>query len=185
MILVPCHPCRRHMLSLCFLGCVNANWDHSASSETLSSWFDAEVELRYVAGFNRHKDPEVAYQSGGTGIVALNEISQYSKKLSNNFRVLGRFSWYSLDRLPSQRTRVISVCTVEKSKPAGALLIYQQHMRYMQTYDMDTIPYIFFCGDLLLRLETCLAQGDRIILTMDANVYVLKRKFTRDLCNLI
>ena len=59
------------------------------SSETLDSWFGDEVDVRSVVCFNRHKDLEVAYQPRGTGLVEVNEISEYCKKSGNDFRGLG------------------------------------------------------------------------------------------------
>ena len=82
-----------------------------------------------VVGFNRHEDPEVAYQPGGTGLVAVNEIIEYCKKAGNDFRGLWRWSWYILEGSPSHRTQVISVYNVGKAKPKGPKTVFQQHLR--------------------------------------------------------
>jgi hypothetical protein len=105
-----------------------------------------------VAGFNRHENPEVAHQPEGTGIIEVNEISQYCKKPGNDFRGLGRWSWYSLKGPPSHRIQIISVYNVGKSRPVGPTLVYQQHLRYTQTHGMDVTPYDIFCDDLLMQL---------------------------------
>ena len=122
--------------------CVNQA--HFLSSETLDSWFDAEVNLCSVVGFDRHKDTEVAYQSGGTGLVTINEISEYYNLSSNDFRGLKRWSWYTLEGSPSHRTRVILVYTVGKSKHNGLKTVYQQHLCYIQQFGIDTNPYNIF-----------------------------------------
>ena len=79
------------------------------------------------------------------------------------------------------RTRVLSVYQVGRAKPQGPRRYYQQHLRYIQNEGLDTAPYEMFCTDLLHQLLVWQAQGDRIIIMMDANEHVLDGSFTRKL----
>ena len=56
------------------------NWRIFPRSESLASFYNAEVDLRSVACHNRHKNPPTQHQQGGTALLAVNEISEYCKK---------------------------------------------------------------------------------------------------------
>ena len=157
------------------------NWAKFKPSETLASFFDAEVELRSVTGHNKHENPPTKHQMGGTGIIAVNEINEYCKKSGTDFRGLGRWSWFVLEGSPEHRTRVLSVYHVGKAKPQGPKRYYQQHLRYIQNKGLQTNPYDMFCDDLLRQLKVWKKEGDRILLMMDANEHVLDGPFTRQL----
>ena len=157
------------------------NWAKFKPSETLASFFDAEVELRSVTGHNKHENPPTKHQMGGTGIIAVNEINEYCKKSGTDFRGLGRWSWFVLEGSPEHRTRVLSVYHVRKAKPQGPKRYYQQHLRYIQNKGLHTNPYDMFCDDLLRQLRVWKKEGDRILLMMDANEHVLDGPFTRQL----
>ena len=157
------------------------NWAKFKPSETLASFFDAEVELRSVTGHNKHENPPTKHQMGGTGIIAVNEINEYCKKSGTDFRGLGRWSWFVLEGSPEHRTRVLSVYHVGKAKPQGPKRYYQQHLRYIQNKGLHTNPYDMFCDDLLRQLRVWKKEGDMILLMMDANEHVLDGPFTRQL----
>ena len=47
------------------------NWGQLKSLATYASFFDVEIELRSVAGHNRHENPPTDYQQGSTGIMGV------------------------------------------------------------------------------------------------------------------
>ena len=171
------------------------NWKQLPPSETLASFFDAEVELRSVTGHNKHENPPTTYQPGGTGLLAVNELIQYCKTSGTDHRNLGRWTWYTLEGSPEHKTIVLSVYHIGKSKPKlskpsngrarpkGWQRCYQQHLRYIQNAGLDTTPYELFCSDLLTQLRTWREQGYNVVMVMDANEHVLTGQFTRQLAN--
>ena len=99
-----------------------------------------------------------------------------------DWRGLGRWSWYLLEGTHRHRTHIIPCYNVERSKPEGLQTVYQQHLRYMEHKDIwDIEPRDLFRLDLLAQLKTWVSQGDRIILTMDANDHVLRGRLGRNL----
>ena len=51
------------------------NWGQLKSLETYTSFFNAEIETRSVAGHNRHENPPTEHQQGDTGIMLIYKIN--------------------------------------------------------------------------------------------------------------
>ena len=160
---------------------VGINWNRLLPSETLSSFFsDMEVELRSVTAHNSNEGKHIPCvgQYGGTGLLSIGGILQYTKRHGKDFRGLGRWCWYTLEGSPEYRTRVLTAYHVGQRARAGEETVYQQHLRYMEEHDIGGEPYDMFCADLLHQLQVWRHQGDKIILQMDANEHVLEGPFT-------
>ncbi len=149
-------------------------------SQTFDSFFQAEMEMRSSIGHNSFENPETQHQQGGTGIMAMGEILEYYKTPKDDFRKLGRWTSAIIQGSPQHRTQVVSAYCVGKTKPEGYGRIYRQHLRYIQHKGWEdiTTPYQLFCDNLIWQLKVWVGQGDRIILSMDANEHVLQG----DLC---
>ena len=65
------------------------NWSQPNSSETFSSFFNAEVELHSVMSHNKNEDPPTLHQQGITVILGVKEIPKYWRNPSSNWRGLG------------------------------------------------------------------------------------------------
>jgi len=154
------------------------NWGQLKSSETYASFFDAEIELRSVAGHNKHENPPTDHQQGGTGIMGVGEMLEYWRTPSTDWRGLGRWTSVCLEGSPIHRSRIVSAYCPGKSRAKGWGRIYQQHLRYIQQHGLDTNPYALFCDDLVNQLKRWTSQGDRIILLMDANEHILTGNLT-------
>ena len=155
---------------------------HFKSSETFDTFFEAEVKLSSVTGFNKTEQVDTAHIQGATGLLAVNEILQYCRNSGTDFRNLGRWSWYLLYSTPEFWTRVISAYSVGQRVTEGEGRVYQQHLREImrnESIPLETTPYELFCNDLIQQLQTWVAQGDRIILMMDANEHVLNGTLCR------
>ena len=79
---------------------------------------------------------------------------------------------------------MISVYCVGRRVTEGEGRVYQQHLREIMrngNIPLDTTPYDLFCNDLISQLQTWVAQGDRIIMMMDANEHVLNGPLCRRL----
>ena len=146
-------------------------------SETFCSFFDSEIELRSVTGHNSFENPISQHQQGGTGVLATNEILPYFRSGGTDFRNLGRWTSIVLEGGSHFRTRIVNAYCLGKSRSKRTGRLYQQHLRYLQHHGMDelTNPYDLFCDDLIRQLQTWRRQGDRLILTMDANEHVLRQ----------
>ena len=65
------------------------NMSHFPALQTFYTFFEAELQLRSVTGHNVHENPDSPHQQGGTGLLALNEILEYLKEGSTDWRGLG------------------------------------------------------------------------------------------------
>ena len=137
--------------------------------------------MRSVTGQNQNENAPTKYQPGGTALLAVNEISEYCKKLGTDFRKLGRWSWFTLQGSTVHRTRIESAYHVGKAKPPGLQSYYHQQRRHIQLHDLRTTPYDFFCSDLIRQLKIWMSQGYRILLMMGANEHVTRGVFGKDL----
>ena len=157
------------------------NWGQLKSSETYASFFDAEIELRSVTGHNKNENPPTEHQQGGTGIMGVGEMLEYWRNPGSDWRGLGRWTSVCLEGSPVHRTRVVSAYCLGRSRAKGWGRVYQQHLRYIQEHGLDTTPYALFCDDLIIQLQRWTAQGDRLILLMDANEHVITGSLTSQL----
>ncbi len=155
------------------------NFANLPRSETLANFFDTEVELRSVSAFNVTENPPTDHQQGGASILVTNTLLPYAKKSGTDFRGLGRYCWYLLQGSKKHRTRHVHVYNVlgQWSDLEGSVI--QQQIRYLQLHNIKKTPRELLRDDLLAQLHSWVKQGDRIILTMDANEHVLEGK---DLC---
>ena len=105
---------------------VGTNWAQTPSSETLTSYFESEVFMRSVTGYNQNENASTKYQPGEAALLEVNEISEYCKKSGTDFRKLGRWSWFTLQGSPVHRTRIVSANHVGKAKLPGLQIYYHQ-----------------------------------------------------------
>ncbi len=128
------------------------NMAYFKSSETFDTFFEAEVKLESVTGFNKTEPVNTAHIQGGTGLLAVNEILQYCKTSGTDFRNLGQWIWYLLYSTPEFRTHVVSIYSVGQKVTEGEGRVYQQHLREIMRNEsilLDTTPYELFCDDLI------------------------------------
>ncbi len=85
---------RKYNINLCLFMELNFNRTKVNSSANLASWFhEEEREMRCFMAHNTQEYDELfgRHQPGGTGMVCRHEFSQYARKLSADFKVLGRW----------------------------------------------------------------------------------------------
>ena len=75
---------------------IGTNFGRFESSETLASLVKTEVELWLVTAWNKNENSPKRYQTGGTGLVAINALIEYYKNLRTNFQYLGQWCSYIL-----------------------------------------------------------------------------------------
>ena len=129
-------------------------------SETMASYFDTEVDLRLVSSSNTAERSESNHLPEGTATVATNTLCGYIKCTGKDYRNLGRWSWMQLQGEVGHRTRIVQAYAVgnNKSKKLGST--YQQSLRHIQTYGLNTTPKDLMIKDLLRQLQIWKRQGD-------------------------
>ena len=65
------------------------NMGYFKSSETFDTFFEAEVKLGSVTGYNKTEQVDTAHIQGGTGLLAINEILPYCKNLAQTSETWG------------------------------------------------------------------------------------------------
>ena len=56
----------------------------------------------------------------------------------------------------------------------GLKTVYQQHLRYIQSCDLETDPVSLFDVDLSKQIKEWRGAGERIVLAMDVNAHPMK-----------
>lgn len=175
---------KKYDIHLIGLGEVGVNWSECQHGKCLLSLLsDIEKEARSSTAHNSHPSEQNGiHQQGGVGIIVRSELMAYYKKGSKDFRNLGRWDSIVLSGSQRHRTRVVQSYAVLPAISQELGSLYQQHLRYMQEYGIEGYtPRELFEIDLLNQLRVWRAQGDRIILMMDANDHVLTGKLCRQL----
>jgi hypothetical protein len=90
-----------------------------------------------------------------------------------NFRGLGRWSAWIIQADPSHRIRMVVAYQVGQARQRGLRTIYQQHMCYIQAHDLNCTPKELFQADILSAISCWIEHGDRILIFIDMNKYIL------------
>ena len=154
--------------------------------ETLPSLLQLKCISKSTLASNR-RDPVMGKaKQGGCAVVALGEICQYVKitKGGNDHRDLGRWASIILQAHQGQRTRIVSAYNVGTPKPKWLGTVYQQHLRCIQTDNLEASPRELMRRDFIAQLQEWLRQGDRIFIYMDANENVISGKLCSQLADL-
>ncbi len=70
---------------------------------------------------------------------------------------------------------------VGASKPKGIMMIYQQHLRHIQTNRLRTNPKQLFQNDLIQALKRWIGHGECILLLMDMNEHIISGSLAQEL----
>jgi hypothetical protein len=179
-----CSAIRKYDPHIVGLNEIGRNWDQYCSSERLSAFIgDLQRESRSMVTYNEHEKGinRRKYQPGGTGMLVLDELIPYTKRGSSDPRKLGRFLSYVMEGRNGHRTRVVTVYAVGRNKSERLASYYQQQLRYIQIHNLRTTPRKLLKDDLLQQLRVWRANGERIILMMDANENVTTGQLCRQL----
>jgi hypothetical protein len=126
------------------------------SSANLASWLqEEEHELRLVTAHNTTEFNELfgKHQPGGTGMVCRHEFAQYARKPSVDPRGLGRWCSWPFYCNPIHMTRIVVAYRPCARKTNGLKLVYQQHMQYIQSRELQTDPVSLFDSDLSKQIK--------------------------------
>ena len=156
---------------------VCVNWSQLPASKTLAQMLRRTVEnIRSVASHNKREGKEIGtgkVQRGGTATVLREELTAYVKDSGTDPSNLGRWSWYLLEGEEGVRTRVVTAYAPCGSAASKKETYYKQQVRYITEKALHTNPKAMFREDLLDQLRKWRADGDRVVLMMDANEDVI------------
>ena len=176
---------RKYDVQFVGIGEVGVNWDCAKHTKRLLSLLpDLELGACSKTAHNALTEERLgAFQQGGVGQIYRGEIKNFviKNKSSKDFRHLGRWISTVISGRKGHNTRIIHAYAVRPNRSKEIGSVYQQHLRYMQRNGFTGSPRDLFVSDLLNQLQVWRAQGDRLILMMDANEHVLTGKFCRRL----
>lgn len=159
------------------------NWSRMEHHQQFSSWFDnrMEREIKTNTAHNIHGPTTSEWQQGGTAMLFTNELLQYAKQPDNDHTGLGRWCSWTLCLNPTHRTRiVVAYCPGARGKQTGLKTVANQHMTYIDAHRTDTrSPYDMFVNDLTQQLGKWRAEGDRLLVFIDANEHILQGRIAR------
>jgi len=168
-------------VTLCEVG---VDWEYGLSSVQLKDFFDPhmERETRSTTAHNTNGPCKSRSQRGGTGILLTHTLLEYTRATNHDPRRLGRWSSWVLSHNPLHRTRiVVAYCPGRHQQPKGPKTVFRQHMNYIYTHGLNTTPYRLFVDDITRQLKQWRAQGDRLLLFIDANEHVVRGPLARRL----
>ena len=157
------------------------NHKHKKNRNGLRQMFDGgEADIRAIQAHNVHENVSKV-QEGGTGILAFGPITEQLDHLNSGADEtgLGRWSYMRFTGKDGVSTYVLSgynPCYNNKKKYSGTT--YQQHRRFFIN-NMNISkpkPRRKFQEDLLKLLKKWRAEGNRIIVCLDANQDIYLRK---------
>ena len=157
------------------------NWKRFKPSHTVASILRHRTEsIRSTHSFNTHETKNISHvQRGGTATVATDLISSYVKNSGSDHTGLGRWSYYLLEGEPGHKTRVVTAYSPCGSQSSGLSTNWKAQQRYIETHGIRAKgPEAMFWDDLCAALRVWRAQGERLILLMDANDNVYSGKFS-------
>jgi hypothetical protein len=174
----------KYDINFCAFMELNFNWMKVNSSANLASWFhEEERELRLVTAHNKTEFDSTfgKHQPGGTGMVCRHEFVQYARKPSVDPRGLGRWCSWPFHFNPVHVTRIVVAYCPCARKAKGLKMLYQKHMRYIQTRGLQTDPVTLFDYNLSKQIKEWRCAGERIVLVIDVNGHPLHNDLYRQL----
>ncbi len=120
------------------------------------------------------------HQPGGTGMVCRHEFAQYARDPSVDPRGLGRWCSWPFYCDPIHVTRIVVAYRPCARKTKGLKMVYQQHMRYIQSMGLQTDLVSLFDSNLSKQIKEWRSAGERMVLAIDMNSHPLHNNLYRE-----
>lgn len=167
---------RHSEADICGMAEINTQWTNIPREFQTRELFRSETPLHYQYSFNKH-DPgrsggilgKKTFQQGGTMTLALDVITARLTNKGQDETGLGRWSWLLFHGKHGTRTRIITAYQPVNSREGRLQSVYSQQRRWLRRYGDKTCPRKAFLRDLLLFLQHCRQNQERIVLLIDAN----------------
>jgi hypothetical protein len=140
----------------CLMYCKHCiNFQHKDNKNDLKQMFQHELACTAILAHNVHKDEFAGrVQEGGTGTNCFGKSTGYIKKIGQDEKGLGRWSWILLGGTNGHNTRMITAYNPCKNKNVNLGMTYQQLHRYFITKKKDlTCPLNLFCKHLVKQIK--------------------------------
>ena len=118
-------------------------------------------------------------QRGGTATIIAKILSSFVKDSGTDHSGPGQWLWYLIEGSLVDCTRLITAYAPCGNSNSGDQKVFQKHIHYIQRKKLQTNPTTMFREDLLNILRVWRMNGDRVILTMNANECVLGEKLCK------
>lgn len=160
------------------------NLKHKDNKHGFSQLFNGgEADVRSVVGHNVHENVS-RVQQGGTSLLLFGDLVQHldMEQSGCDDSGLGRWSVMTLTGEDGFKTRLVCGYNPCYNNKKGSSTTYQQHRRFLISTRKDlTCPRKKFKEDLVAQLKKWRAEGDRIILAMDANEHIYNKSLGKEL----
>ena len=106
-------------------------------------------------------------QYGGVAVIAVDDVSHRVVGQGQDSTGLGRWAWMLFEGKQGHKLRVISVYRPVES--IGPSTVFTQHERFFYTKNQDVNPRQAIYSDLAKEINNWKAEGNHIIVGIDAN----------------
>ena len=159
---------------------VGINWrkiSNSRNLKTISRNLNTTKALILTA-HNEHENKSVS-QWGGVGIVVKGKLVNYCQDLRKDPKKLGRWVSICIRGKKQHKTRIFSA--YRPNKGGGALSVFSQHERALNTLSNQRDPIKAFDEDHQQEIQNAYSRGESVILLIDANSNTRQVPFPRTL----
>ena len=145
---------------------------------SLEQVLEASTKVRAATGYN---DNECVgkRQQGGVCTIGCGDTVTKIIESGRDLSGLGRWSWIKVRGCRGQVTRMITAYQPVRARKKGHNTVYRQHIRYFDTIGRRGCPRKLFREDLRNFLLQCVAEGERLIIMLDANENMHTGKLAR------
>ena len=134
-------------------------------------FWGGEAEVRSIVAHNVHAEEiKGRTQEGGTSLLAFGGIIDYLDMAQSGKDESGLGRWVVMTFTGEVKTRIVCGYNPCGNNKTNSGTVYQQHRRYWITKRNSLVcPRVKFREDLVKQLQKWRAEGDRLIVCLDAN----------------
>ena len=164
----------KHLKIDILAGCESqCDWTMVDKDNQLNALLAPGTATKVVTAHNKTERMQ-RHQAGGTAIAGIGRICDNITDTGSDHTGLGRWSWIRLGR-GNTSTRIISAYLPHKpGRHSRGRTVWEQHSRYFEARGDPRYPSTIFIEHLLNLLSQWIAQGDHILLAIDANQDIYK-----------
>ena len=146
-------------------------------------FWGGEAEVRSVVAHNVHADEiKGRTQEGGTSLLAFGGVIDYLDMAQSGKDESGLGRWVVMTFEGEVRTRVVCGYNPCGNDKTNSGTVYQQQRRYWITKRRSLVcPRVKFREDLVKQLQKWRADGDRLVVCLDANENIYRKSIGKAL----
>ena len=146
-------------------------------------FWGGEAEVRSVVAHNIHAEEiKGRTQEGGTSMLAFGGVIDYLDMSKSGKNESGLGQWVVMTFESDVRTRIVCGYNPCGNDKTNSGTVYQQQRRYWITKQPSLVcPRVKFREDLVKQLQKWRAEGDRLIVCLNANEDIYKKSIGKAL----